>query len=130
MPLGSESVGIETTDQFTIRLGEIHTACLQIQPLIEHFSRVDFIQDKIAVREVARNLRLIRKAARRIPYNIREMHSEIRWERLSAVQIVFFHEYYGIDVDAIWEIFQKTIGEFVEELGSVFNQNPNFKIQI
>jgi len=101
------------------RLLDIHSACIRIQPLILNRSRVEFIKDKAAVREVARELKAIRKAAKGISYSSRESCPEIHWERLSAVQIVFFHEYYGIDVDAIWVIFQKTISALAEELETV-----------
>jgi uncharacterized protein with HEPN domain len=99
------------SSDYSTYVREIDSSCRAILDLVSQKSRTDFLTEKGAIREVRKHLRHIRKAARQIPESYRIGHPEVRWERLTAVQIVFFHEYYGIDVDAIWKIFKQVIEE-------------------
>ena len=107
----------------THSVNQIHSASLAIEALISSRSRREFGKDRAAVREVRRHLKAIRKAAKEIPESFREQHPEVEWRRLSAVRIVFFYEYFGIDVDAIWNIFVKAIAGIEEDMGKMKNEN-------
>jgi len=88
----------------------------QINGIIAGRSRQEFGKDKQAVREMRKQLGIIRRAARKIPDEFRNQHPEVKWKNLSAIRIVFVYEYFGIDVDAIWKIFLTALEEIKEDM--------------
>ena len=110
-------------DGSLLHVAAIHQSCLSIQSLIAGKSRREIIADRATLREIGKCLRTIRKEARRIPEGFRAQHPDIGWSRFSALHIVFFHEYYGIDVDAVWVIFTKTIPALSEDMRKLLDNH-------
>ena len=60
---------------------------------------------------VIRNLEIIGEAAKNIPGEVREKHPEIFWKRMIGLRNITIHEYFGVDLNIIWEIISKNLPE-------------------
>ena len=64
----------------------------------------DFVEDKKTVNAVVRSLEVIGEATKKIPDNLRKKHSEIPWKRMAGMRDKLIHEYFGIDLEIVWEV--------------------------
>jgi len=64
----------------------------------------DFVEDKKTVNAVVRSLEVIGEAAKKIPDNLRDKYPEIPWKRMTGMRDKLIHEYFGIDLEIVWEV--------------------------
>lgn len=65
-----------------------------------------FVNDEKTVDSVVRNLEVIGEAANRIPESFTAQHSEIELRRIVGLRNRIVHDYFGLDLEIIWEILQ------------------------
>lgn len=68
-----------------------------------------FSYDKKTINAVIRSLEVMGEAAVKIPQNIRERFDEIPWKRMDGMRNKLIHEYFGIDIEIVWEVCTKEI---------------------
>jgi uncharacterized protein with HEPN domain len=64
----------------------------------------DFVKDKKTINAVVRSLEVIGEATKKIPDNIRLKYPEIPWKRMAGMRDKLIHEYFGIDLEIVWEV--------------------------
>ena len=60
---------------------------------------------------VVRNLEIIGEAASRIPGSFRNFHPDIEWRKIVGLRNRIVHDYFGVDLEIIWEIVQRDVPE-------------------
>ncbi len=70
-----------------------------------------FEKNEMVVDAVIRNLEIIGEAVKNIPDEVREKHPEISWKRMIGLRNITIHEYFGVDLNIIWEIVTKNLPE-------------------
>lgn len=66
----------------------------------------EFLEDEMRVDAVVPNLEIIGEAAGRIPPETRHEYSHIPWKRIVGLRNILIHEYFGIDMDIVWDIIE------------------------
>ena len=69
------------------------------------------IQDSII-----RKLEIIGEAVKSLSPEIKEKYPEIPWKQLGGMRDVLIHQYFGVDLDTVWDIANKRI----PQLSAVF----------
>jgi uncharacterized protein with HEPN domain len=104
-------------------LDDIVEACDKISRYTSDFTLEQFRQDEKTIDAVLRNLEVIGEAAKNVPD---EMRSKIGvdWKRMAGLRDVLIHEYFGIDLEIIWDIVEnkvptlrREVSSYVSELG-------------
>jgi uncharacterized protein with HEPN domain len=80
-----------------------------------------FSQDPKTIDAVVRNLEIIGEAANRLPDEFTEKYFEIEWHKIIGLRHRIVHDYFGIDIEIIWQILQKDLPEFEESLKQIRN---------
>ena len=62
------------------------------------FKKNEFIQDA-----VIRNFEIIGEASNNIPLVIQHAHPNIPWRQMIALRNFLIHEYFGVDMDTVWQ---------------------------
>ncbi len=82
----------------------------------------EFKKDKKTVYAVIRCLEVIGEASKQIPSNVKKHYQQVPWEDIAAMRDKLIHEYFGADVDIIWQTIQEdldpleaTVKEIVKE---------------
>ena len=70
---------------------------------------------------VLRNLEVIGEAAKNIPKNIREKYPEVEWTEAIGFRNVLIHDYFGVDIEAVWDTIKKNIPEFKNHIQFAYN---------
>ena len=98
------------------RLHHILDAIIEIENYTKNKSNDDFFSNSMFQSACIRQLEIIGEAANRITDEIKLKSVNIKWQEIIGSRNILIHEYFGVDLDIVWEIIQTDI--------------PYFKIQI
>ncbi|KKL12941.1 hypothetical protein LCGC14_2530730 [marine sediment metagenome] len=70
-----------------------------------------FSQNDMMVDAVVRELEIIGEAARNLSDEFCEKHSRIWWSSIRGMRNVLIHEYFGIDLNIIWDTCKNNLPE-------------------
>jgi uncharacterized protein with HEPN domain len=75
-----------------------------------------FLDDPRTIRAVAFEFTTMGEAARAIPEEIQEQHSEIPWGKMQGIRNVLVHEYFRLDEEILWNASQNDIPPLISAL--------------
>lgn len=104
-----------------VHLDDIVEACRRINRYTSGLSFEQFLSDQKTIDAVVRNLEVIGEAAKKVPEDIRK-EIPVEWKRIAGLRDVLIHEYFGIDVEIIWDIVQNKIAELSEHVEEFLQQ--------
>ena len=68
--------------------------------------RAAFLQDEKTIDAVVRNLEVLGEAARQLPDDFTSRQSNISWNQIAGLRNRIVHDYFGLDLEIIWQIIQ------------------------
>jgi len=66
-----------------------------------------------------RNLEIIGEAAKNIPMEMREEYSDIEWKKIAGLRDILAHEYFGIDIQILWDIVKNKLPELKTKVSHI-----------
>lgn len=103
-------------------LSDICLAIDRIEQYIENLSFDTFSKDQKSVDAVVRNLEIMGEAANRLPDEFKEKYSEIEWYKVVGLRHRIVHEYFGIDLEIIWQILHKDLPELKQKIVEIMEE--------
>lgn len=97
-------------------LEDIETAIGRIDRYVSGFDREQFLRDEKTIDAVVRNLEIIGEAVRWLPPQFKETHAVIPWTKIAGLRNRIVHDYFGLDLEIIWEVLQTSLPEFKNQL--------------
>lgn len=64
----------------------------------------EFSMDNKTIDAVIRNFEIIGEASNLLPDEIKERHPEIEWHRIRGFRNRIVHDYFGVDLQIVWNI--------------------------
>lgn len=77
----------------------------------QQFKRDDQLQDS-----VIRRIEIIGEATKNLPIAFRKKHHHIPWKKLAGMRDMVIHEYFGIDLNIVWDTIKRDLPKLQEEL--------------
>jgi len=84
-------------------------ACEKIQRYVARRSQSVFESDEQAFDAVLKNLEVIGEGAKRLPPDVKESHPEIAWRDIAGLRDIIVHEYFGLDLDIVWDVVENRV---------------------
>jgi uncharacterized protein with HEPN domain len=103
----------------TLLIEDIAESIDKIERYIHGLDRDAFLGDEKTVDSVVRNLEIIGEAANRLPVEFKSRHPEIEWHRIVGLRNRIVHDYFGIDLDIVWEILQAELPGFKAKVSAL-----------
>jgi uncharacterized protein with HEPN domain len=94
----------------------------KIERYTEGMTQDSFQNDEKTTDAVVRNLEIIGEAAGRLPKEFTDRHSKIEWVKIKGLRNRIAHEYFGVDIQIIWQILEKDLPTFKASLKSIRSQ--------
>jgi hypothetical protein len=94
-----------------IRLEDLKQAMARVRQYTEGLTYDEFIEDEKTMDAVLRNLEVIGEAARNIPEELRGKYPDVEWHRMIGLRNIISHEYFGVDMQIIWEVATRNVPE-------------------
>ena len=82
-------------------------------------TREQFFDDETLQRAFVRSLEIIGEATKRIPMDVRAQHPAIEWRAMAGMRDRLIHEYFGVDLDLVWDVVQHKIPPLREYLAPI-----------
>jgi uncharacterized protein with HEPN domain len=98
---------------------DILEAIGKIKRYINGLDREAFPQDEKTFDAVIRNLEVIGEAIKKIPDGVRTQHPSVEWKKIAGVRDILVHEYFGIDVDIVWDIIQHKLSPLESQIRQI-----------
>ncbi|MDI6801354.1 MAG: DUF86 domain-containing protein [Thermodesulfovibrionales bacterium] len=95
-------------------LNDILESIADIREFTAGINREGFFNDKKTIKAVVRSLEVIGEAVSKLPDNIREMYPEIPWQETVAMRNRLIHEYFGVDLDIVWQTIEEDLSPLDE----------------
>ena len=91
----------------------------KIERYTEGMTQEVFQSDEKTTDAVVRNLEIIGEAAGRLPKDFTDKHSKVEWVKIKGLRNRIVHEYFGVDIQIIWQILNKDLPAFKASLKSI-----------
>lgn len=69
----------------------------------------EFVEDRKIQDAVIRNLEIIDEAVKKISKSLRDKNTDIPRKQISGMRDEMIHEYFGVDLDIVWNVVKKDI---------------------
>jgi uncharacterized protein with HEPN domain len=89
---------------------------------VEGVSFGDFQSDPKTVDTVIRNFIVIGEAARSVPKEITGKHPRVPWRLMGDMRNFAIHEYWGVELQTIWETIKKDLPPLIPLLDNVLKE--------
>jgi uncharacterized protein with HEPN domain len=97
-------------------LADMHKACEKVVRYTQGLTREQFVADEKTFDAVMRDLEIVGEAAKHIPPEVRAEAPDIDWRKIAGLRDVVIHEYFGLDLEIIWDIVTREVPALREQL--------------
>jgi uncharacterized protein with HEPN domain len=80
-----------------------------IRNFIQGMDFEEFIKDKKTIYSVVRAIEIIGEATKNIPEQIKKKYPEVPWKKMAGMRDRLVHEYFGIDLEILWETAKEDV---------------------
>ena len=85
-----------------------------------------FLNDEKTQDACIRNFEIMGEAAKRISEETKSGNPEIEWKKLSNYRNLLIHEYFGVNLEIIWDVIENELNETVYCIQRII-ENSNFE---
>ena len=64
----------------------------------------------------------IGEAATRLTPELKAKYSHVEWKRIAGLRNIIVHEYFGLDLEKIWEIVETHIPPLKSEMTKIYSE--------
>jgi len=101
-------------------LQDILQACDDILNFTQGMNSASDLQiDRRTFLAVIHSLQIVGEAARRMPKSFKEKYPDFPWRETASLRNVIAHEYFGLDIDIIWDVIRVRIPVLAKQVRQI-----------
>ena len=109
----------EQRRDYILFIEDILTCIEKIERYTSNVSFEEFCGNDMAVDAVIRNFEIIGEAVKKIPEEIKKKYADVEWKEAAGFRDVLIHDYFGIDLEAVWDTVRNNIPSFKKQVVNV-----------
>ncbi|NMC58846.1 MAG: DUF86 domain-containing protein [Candidatus Methanofastidiosa archaeon] len=93
-----------------------------IRRIEEYISDVDydgFMESSLIQAATIREIEIIGEATKNLDTSFKDKHRAIPWKKMSGMRDKVIHDYFGVDLDAIWDTIKIDIPPLKEKIEEI-----------
>lgn len=98
---------------------DIFLACQKILEYTKGMSFSEFEKDEKTIDAVIRNIEILGEAVKHISKDSRERYPHVNWDSIARTRDKIIHFYFGIDIEVVRDIVNKSIPELFEKIKAI-----------
>lgn len=98
---------------------DIIVSIKKIESYLEGRTYEKFVNDGMAMDAVVRNIEIVGEAANNISEETKRSHPEIPWGKITGMRNKIIHEYFGIDMEILWQTIQEDLRELRQQVEAI-----------
>jgi uncharacterized protein with HEPN domain len=102
--------------EWRLRVEDILDAIARIEQYVGGLSFEQFQADQKTVDAVVRNLEVIGEAVRHLSADHEGLPAEIPWSDIAGMRSILIHEYFGVDLNIVWQTVTDDLPELRGQL--------------
>ena len=114
---------------YILFLEDILSAIEKIEMYTRELSFEKFCENNMAVDAVIRNFEIIGEATKNVPKRIKEKYSDVEWREAIGFRNVLTHDYFGIDLESVWDTLKNNIPVLKRHIGEVLKSEQQSEQQ-
>ncbi len=96
-----------------------------IEKRVKSVSYEEFTSDIDLQDMVIRRLEIIGEAARNLPKEFREQHSDVDWQDAADMRSALIHGYFVVDLDVVWDTISNDLPVFKKRIENLLEQSTD-----
>ncbi|MBN2433735.1 MAG: DUF86 domain-containing protein [Spirochaetes bacterium] len=106
-----------------LNLQDIIDAINKIQEYSKNISSLEeFEKNSIIFDAVLMNIIVIGESANRLSDFLKENNAYIEWNKIKGLRNIIAHDYFGIDIEEIYQIIIYILPEFLDQINIILKQ--------
>ncbi len=107
---------------YKVYMEDILAAAEKVIRYTTGLSSEDFVQDEKTLDAVIRNLEIIGEAVKSVPDDVRKRFPHIEWKKIAGLRDILIHEYFGIDVEIVWDVITNKLPSLKRDIREILEQ--------
>ena len=94
----------------------------KIKSFIKGISKEEFMSNEEKQSAVIRQIEIIGEASKNIPESFKKKYSKISWKEIAGTRDKIIHNYFGIDLDMIWDVVKEDLLILEQEIKKILEK--------
>jgi uncharacterized protein with HEPN domain len=118
----------ERKRDYILFLEDILNAIERIERYTKGLTFEGLSKNDMATDAILRNFEIIGEAAKNVPERVRRKYPFVEWKEAIGFRNVLIHDYFGIDLEAVWDTVRKNIPSLKNNIMKVLRaEQPDAK---
>ncbi|MBI5555509.1 MAG: DUF86 domain-containing protein [Elusimicrobia bacterium] len=103
-------------------LQHILEAIADIENFLKNINKEAFSQDREKQYAVIRALEIIGEATKNVTKEVKKSYAEIPWKDIAGMRDILIHQYFGVNIELMWETIQVKLPELKEQINKIMKK--------
>lgn len=105
-----------------IYLGHVLESIKAIKKYTRGVTKSSFSSSEEKQDSVIRRLEIIGEAVRKLDKDLKKKYDKIEWAEIAGMRDILIHDYFGVDVNLVWNTVKKDIPKLEKYIKEIYNE--------
>lgn len=103
----------------SVYLRHVLDAIDRIEEYTGDITHTSFLADHLRQDAAIRQIEVIGEAAKKLSSELKDRHPEIPWKDVVGMRDKLIHDYFGVDLDAVWDTIEKDVPQLKDKIRAI-----------